>query len=159
MNQGERRIIWDSHFGYEFGYYLKDEGTHYDTCLIILTTGVVQDITSKPFHEIIPYSEENAYQMKLKYGFNYHNDYVHKSIRDIIVMGAGGHGKSVLVNKTHSIGISTTIDGLRQKLEEEVMLITDTHKMLHNEFIKPYSDKKESSKKRKGYKNNRTTFF
>lgn len=66
-NPGDK-IIWDSGFGYEVGYFVKPKGTHYDTHTVDLKTGkYVQGMLSVAPYEIKPYSELD--NVSNKYGY------------------------------------------------------------------------------------------
>lgn len=70
MKAGDR-IIWDSGFGYEIGYFIEDgEKQMYNSFKIDLVTGVVQEETLRSKDEIIPYTLENQNQMKVKYKYD-----------------------------------------------------------------------------------------
>ena len=70
MKKGDR-IIWDSGFGYEIGYFIEDaEKQMYNSYKIELITGIVQEETLRSKDEIIPYSKENQSQMKAKYKYD-----------------------------------------------------------------------------------------
>jgi len=76
LKEGDK-IIWDSHFGYEIGYYVSDEGVMYNTCLVKLVTGICPGVNnSLTKHEIIPYNRENLTEMVTKY--NQVKSYRHK---------------------------------------------------------------------------------
>ena len=62
------RVIWDSHFGYEIGYFLG-EGKIYETYLVELVTGVVQEPTCYSKSEIHKYSNELIDKLTKKYGY------------------------------------------------------------------------------------------
>ena len=60
-------VVWDSHFGYEIGYFLG-EGHVYETYLIDVRTGVVHEPTCYPKSEIQKYSNELIDKITKKYG-------------------------------------------------------------------------------------------
>jgi len=62
------RVVWDSHFGYEIGYFLG-EGHVYDTYLIDVITGVVHQPTCYPKSEIHKYTNELITKLTKKYGY------------------------------------------------------------------------------------------
>jgi hypothetical protein len=62
------KIIWDSHFGYEIGYFIG-EGVMYNTFEVDLITGVVHGSVSHSKSEIHPYSEELVEKLTNKYGY------------------------------------------------------------------------------------------
>ena len=69
MKKGDK-IIWDSGFGYEIGYFIEDtEKQMYNSYKIDLITGVVQEETLRSKDEIILYTKENQSRMKAKYKY------------------------------------------------------------------------------------------
>ena len=62
------RIIWDSHFGYEIGYFIGD-GKMMATYEVILVTGKVQGLVSHSVSEIHKYSEDLVSKLSEKYGY------------------------------------------------------------------------------------------
>ncbi len=63
------RIIWDSHFGYEIGFFIG-EGNSYNTWLVELRSGrIVGEEVSHSKDEIHPYSEELLEKLTKKYGY------------------------------------------------------------------------------------------
>ena len=62
------RVIWDSHFGYELGYFLG-EGSQYNTYLIDKITGLINEPCSHSKSEIHKYSEELIIELRNKYGY------------------------------------------------------------------------------------------
>lgn len=74
MEKGDK-IIWDSGWGYEIGYFIEE--TIGDTCFmhnpykVNLITGVVIGETLKPRREVIPYTEEISNRMLKTYGYEY----------------------------------------------------------------------------------------
>jgi len=62
------QIIWDSHFGYEIGYFMG-EGALYDTYAVQLVTGVVPETNCFSKTEIHKYSEELVAELNQKYGY------------------------------------------------------------------------------------------
>jgi hypothetical protein len=67
------RIIWDSGFGYELGFFIEkvDEEKrimNYDT-RVRLYTGVIRDVTLKPCSEIHLCTTENLSKVNNKYVF------------------------------------------------------------------------------------------
>lgn len=64
----DEQIIWDSHFGYEVGYF-KGEGALYETYAVQLETGVVQDTCCYPKTEIHKYTDEKISELTAKYGY------------------------------------------------------------------------------------------
>lgn len=70
MKKGDR-IIWDSGFGYEIGYFIEDsERKMYNSCTIDLLTGVVQGESLRSKDEVLPYTKENQEKMVSKYKYN-----------------------------------------------------------------------------------------
>lgn len=69
-------VVWDSHFGYEIGYFLG-EGHVYETYLIDVRTGVVHSPTCYPKLEIHKYSNELIDKLTKKYGYE-------KRLKDIL---------------------------------------------------------------------------
>jgi len=70
MKKGDK-IIWDSGFGYEIGYFIEDsENKMYNSFKVELITGVVQEETLISKDEIIPYTKESQEQMSNKYGYS-----------------------------------------------------------------------------------------
>ncbi len=61
-------VVWDNHFDYEIGYFLG-EGHVYETYLIDVRTGVVQEPTCYPKSEIHKYSNELIDKLTKKYGY------------------------------------------------------------------------------------------
>lgn len=68
MKKGDK-VILDSHFGYELGYYLK-EGNLYHTYLIDIITGLIKAPVSYPIAQVFPYTEEFHTELKKKYHSN-----------------------------------------------------------------------------------------
>jgi len=68
MKKGEF-IIWDSHFGYDIGFYSKEEGVMYGTSEIYLVTGVSEGFLSVPPHEIHSFSKELIEKLNTKYKY------------------------------------------------------------------------------------------
>lgn len=62
------RVVWDSHFGYEIGYFLG-KGHVYETYLIDVRTGVVHEPTCYPKSEIHKYTNELINKLTKKYGY------------------------------------------------------------------------------------------
>jgi len=62
------KVAWDSHFGYEIGYFLG-EGHVYETYLIDVKTGVVHEPTCYPKSEIHKYSNELIDKLAKKYDY------------------------------------------------------------------------------------------
>ena len=62
------KVVWDSNFGYEIGYFL-DEGNQYHTYLIDMKTGLIHEPCSHSKSEIHKYSEELIDKLSKKYGY------------------------------------------------------------------------------------------
>lgn len=62
------RIIWDSGFGYEIGYF-KGDGIFDHTVKVDMVTGICTGHVSHSKHEIKPYSEELVQQLTERYGY------------------------------------------------------------------------------------------
>ena len=67
MNEGDK-IIWDSHFGYEIGYF-GGVGKIYSSFECDMITGIVQGLNSYTETEIYPYSDELVLELTKKYGY------------------------------------------------------------------------------------------
>lgn len=62
------RVVWDSHFGYEIGYFLG-EGNSMDTYLIDIRTGLITEPCSHSRSEIYPYTDELIDELTKKYKY------------------------------------------------------------------------------------------
>jgi hypothetical protein len=62
------KVIWDSHFGYEIGYFLG-EGNQYYTYLIDVRTGLIHEPCSYSKSEIHKYTDELIDKLTAKYGY------------------------------------------------------------------------------------------
>lgn len=62
------RVIWDSHFGYEIGYFLG-EGWVYNTYLIDIRTGRIVEECCHSKSEIHKYTNELIDKLTAKYGY------------------------------------------------------------------------------------------
>lgn len=62
------RVVWDSHFGYEIGYFLG-EGVVFNTYSIDVCTGVITGPCSHSQNEIHKYSDELINSLNKKYGY------------------------------------------------------------------------------------------
>ena len=60
------KVIWDSHSGYEIGYFIG-EGNQYDTWLIDRRTGICTGECSHSKNEIHKYSDELIQKLTEKY--------------------------------------------------------------------------------------------
>ena len=70
MKEGDK-IIWDSGFGYEVGYFIEDgDKKMSNTYVIELVTGVEKGRTYRSKDEITIYTLENQSQMKSKYNYD-----------------------------------------------------------------------------------------
>ena len=61
-------VIWDSHFGYEIGYFIG-EGNQYHTYLIDTKSGIMKGKCSYSKTEIHHYSNELIKELSIKYGY------------------------------------------------------------------------------------------
>ncbi|MEO6305570.1 MAG: hypothetical protein ABIP51_20570 [Bacteroidia bacterium] len=68
MKKGDK-VIWDSNFDYDLGYYLG-KGVTYNTFLIDKVTGIVKGPVSYSISQIKPYTEELHKELKEKYSSN-----------------------------------------------------------------------------------------
>lgn len=62
------KVVWDSHFGYEIGYFLG-EGVMFNTYLIDVCTGVIIGPCSHSKNEIHKYSDELIDSLTKKYKY------------------------------------------------------------------------------------------
>lgn len=62
------RVVWDSHFGYEIGYFLG-EGVMMNTYLVDVCTGKITGECSYSKDEIHPYTNELIDFLNIKYGY------------------------------------------------------------------------------------------
>lgn len=62
------RVVWDSGFGYEIGYFLG-EGNLYDTWLIDVRTGLITEPCSHSKSEVFKYTSELINKLTAKYGY------------------------------------------------------------------------------------------
>lgn len=62
------RVVWDSHFGYEIGYFLG-EGVMMNTYLVDVCTGKITGECSYSKDEIHPYTNELIDFLIIKYGY------------------------------------------------------------------------------------------
>lgn len=62
------KVVWDSHFGYEIGYFLG-EGNQYHTYLIDVRTGLIHEPCSHSKSEIHKYTNELIDKLTAKYGY------------------------------------------------------------------------------------------
>lgn len=69
MSVGDK-IIWDSGFGYDIGYYLG-LGVTYNTLLVDLHSGIVGGKVSLPPRQIEPYTLERIGELHDRYGYLY----------------------------------------------------------------------------------------
>jgi hypothetical protein len=63
-----QRVVWDSHFGYEIGYFLG-EGLMMNTYLIDVCTGKITGNCSYSQNEVHKYSDELIDSLTKKYGY------------------------------------------------------------------------------------------
>lgn len=68
MKKGNK-VIWDSNFGYELGYYLG-EGNQINTFLIDIKTGLIKAPVSYPIHQVKIYTKKLHNELKEKYNSN-----------------------------------------------------------------------------------------
>ena len=61
-------VVYDSHLGYEIGYFLG-EGHVYETYLIDVRSGLVHEPTCCPKSEIHKYTNELIDKLTKKYGY------------------------------------------------------------------------------------------
>lgn len=62
------KVVWDSHFGYEIGYFLG-EGYQYHTYLIDVRSGLIHEPCSYSKSEIHKYTNELIDKLTAKYGY------------------------------------------------------------------------------------------
>jgi hypothetical protein len=69
MKQGDK-IIWNSGFGYDIGYFISEsDDVMYNSLKINLVTGIAQGDTLRSRDEILPYTDENIESMISKYNY------------------------------------------------------------------------------------------
>jgi hypothetical protein len=68
LKEGDR-IIWDSHHGYDIGYFVTEDSNQYFKYKVNMVTGVVTGICEYPVTEILPY-DLFVEEMTSKYGYN-----------------------------------------------------------------------------------------
>lgn len=68
MTKGDK-IIWDSGFGYEIGYYIEESKYQYYQHEVDLVTGNVQGIVAHPMRELRVYTPESIQELTAKYGY------------------------------------------------------------------------------------------
>ena len=66
MKKGDK-IIWDSHFGYEVGYFSKEKGVMYNTSEVDLVSGIVHGKLSVTSYEILAFTKEIVESLNVKY--------------------------------------------------------------------------------------------
>lgn len=67
FNKGDK-IIWDSFFGYELGYFIcESDKTMYNSYKLDLKTGIVQGEALRSKQEVKPFNEETIKEMVKKY--------------------------------------------------------------------------------------------
>jgi len=69
MKTGDK-IIWDSGFGYDLGYFVSEEDCIYNNVRCDMVTGVVHGVNSYRKSEVIPYTEEKHEEMNTKYSYH-----------------------------------------------------------------------------------------
>lgn len=62
------QVVWDSHFGYEIGFFLG-EGNRYNTYLIDVKTGLIHEPCSHPTGQVHKYSEKLIDVLNVRYGY------------------------------------------------------------------------------------------
>ena len=69
MKKGDK-IIWDSHFGYEIGYFIEESNENmYNTYKVDMITGIVTGEFYHSKNEIYLYSSAKQVEMQEKYGY------------------------------------------------------------------------------------------
>ena len=68
LKKGDK-IIWDSHFGYEIGYFIDVNPNMYYSYRVNMVTGIVQSKCSYTKSEIKLHTPESIKEMELKYGY------------------------------------------------------------------------------------------
>jgi len=63
------KVIWNSGFGYDLGYFIGIDNNQYHNYIISMETGIIQGKSSLEMQEIIPYNDENLSKMIDKYGY------------------------------------------------------------------------------------------
>jgi hypothetical protein len=76
MKTGDK-IIWDSGFGYDLGYFISEDINIYNNIRCDMVTGVVHGVNSYSKSEVIPYIKEKHEEMNAKY--SYHNNKTFRS--------------------------------------------------------------------------------
>lgn len=66
MKEGDK-IIWDSGFGYDLGYYVRVDDNQYNNVLCNMVTGIVQRENSYSKQEVILFNEANEQMIREKY--------------------------------------------------------------------------------------------
>ena len=66
MKKGDK-IIWDSHFGYEVGYFSNEKGVMYNTSEVDLVSGIVHGKLSVTSYEILAFTKEIVESLNVKY--------------------------------------------------------------------------------------------
>lgn len=69
MEYGDK-VIWDSGFGYDLGYYIRKDDNIYNNVRCDMVTGIAQREISYSKTEVIPYTEEKHEEMKKKYRYH-----------------------------------------------------------------------------------------
>ena len=70
MKAGQK-IVWDSGFGYEIGYFLGEDPNNSFHYRVTLITGRVQGEVSMPQNEIKPCHENQLWIYHAKYGYSH----------------------------------------------------------------------------------------
>jgi hypothetical protein len=63
------KVIWNSGFGYDLGYFIGIDNNQFNNYIISMETGIIQGKSSLEMQEIIPYNDENLSKMIDKYGY------------------------------------------------------------------------------------------
>ena len=65
--KGEK-VVWDSHFGYEIGYFIG-EGVVMNSYLVAVATGIITGECSYSKNEVHKYNDELIDSLNKKYGY------------------------------------------------------------------------------------------
>ena len=66
MKKGDK-IIWDSHFGYEIGYFIEESNDN--MCKVNIGTGIATGECLHSKNEIHPYNLDKLSEMQNKYNY------------------------------------------------------------------------------------------
>ena len=64
-------IIWNSGFGYDVGYYVKDKGVMYGTCEVYLLTGVSEGRIPVAPYEVEKFNCQSINALNRKYRYDF----------------------------------------------------------------------------------------